>query len=254
MVLSKTSTLTWCTPHMHVITNLWKFHSSSKLQESNERKKHLCCIELYAFRCQGKASCMKPISESIFNGENISLSLKLHNFKGCCLQQFFIKATATQVLFYFRKTVWPRYLYFWRDINQPLATSQSMGELITVPHSKEWVLSQLFPYYLWQCVWSAESSALSPPSPVENHPQAYITQVGFVLKNYANGFIFEKYFSWKKKGVFQGEKRQCCVDNSFCRKYGASSYMQATETMASIAHGLGLGAPFKSFPLTSIFF
>ena len=164
MVLSKTSILTWCTPHMHVITNLWKFHSSSKLQESNERKKHLCCIELYAFRCQGKASCMKPISESIFNGEKISLSLKLHNFKGCCLQQFFIKATATQVLFYFRKTVWPRYLYFWRDINQPLATSQSMGELITVPHSKEWVLSVVPLLLMTMCVKRRIISTFPPES------------------------------------------------------------------------------------------
>ena len=36
----------------------------------------------------------------------------------------------------------------------------------------------------------------------------------------------------------------------FYGKYQALNYLQAAEAMASVALGVGLGAPFNSFPLT----
>ena len=69
--------------YMHIMTNLWKFwlNWSSKLWENNEQENLPHCIKLMAFRCQRKASCLKPW-DSILWLEN-TLSLKLHYFKGC---------------------------------------------------------------------------------------------------------------------------------------------------------------------------
>ena len=76
--------------HMHKITNMWKFelNRSSKLRDSNERKKHPCHTKLCAFRWLISRPQVLQIRGKLL------LSRKLWHFRGSRFSQCFIPSTS----------------------------------------------------------------------------------------------------------------------------------------------------------------
>ena len=83
--------------HMHTITNLWKceLNWSSKLRDSNDKKKHPYHTKLCAFRCL----ISRPQNLNLRSRNQIRRKLrKLRYFRGSCFSQCFILSEALHCL------------------------------------------------------------------------------------------------------------------------------------------------------------